>query len=136
MYVFKAHSQSFNSCLTWSHALSLFHQYLLFYVSQEFLSGLDIVHRDLACRNILVGENKTLKISDFGLSRVVAQDEVYTLTNHGRLPLRWMAMESIFRREFTTASDVWSYGVVIWEICTLGERRAFDTTYIDHSHYN
>ena len=92
------------------------------------MSGLDIVHRDLACRNILVGENKTLKISDFGLSRVVAQDEVYTLTNHGRLPLRWMAMESIFRREFTTASDVWSYGVVIWEICTLGERRALNTT--------
>ena len=82
---------------------------------------MDIVHCDLACRNILMGENKTLKISDFGLSRMVAQDEVYILTNHGQLPLRWMALESIFRREFTTATDVWSFGVVIWEICTLGE---------------
>ena len=78
------------------------------------------MHRDLACRNILVGEEKQLKISDFGLSRVVPQDEVYTLTNHGRLPLRWMALESIFQREFTSASDVWSYGIVLWEICTMG----------------
>ena len=85
------------------------------------MSGLGIVHRDLACRNILVGEKMTLKISDFGLSRVVGQDEVYTLTNHGRLPLRWMALESIFRRQFTTASDVWSFGVTVWEICTLGK---------------
>ena len=73
----------------------------------------------------------TLKISDFGLSRIVGQDEVYTLTNHGRLPLRWMAMESIFRRQFTTASDVWSFGVTIWEICTLGKSK--DTMNIKHS---
>ena len=82
-----------------------------------------IVHRDLACRNILIDEKKILKISDFGLSRIVGQNEVYTLTNYGRLPLRWMALESIFHREFNSASDVWSFGVVLWEICTMGETR-------------
>ena len=89
-------------------------------IMQEFLSSLDIVHRDLACRNILVGEKKTLKISDFGMSRLVPADEVYVITSNGLLPLRWMAIESILHREFTTASDVWSYGIVLWEICTLG----------------
>ncbi len=88
---------------------------------KEFLNGLDIIHRDLACRNILVTSDRALKISDFGLARTVPQDEVYTLTNHGRLPIRWMALESIFQREFTSASDVWSYGVVLWEICTMGK---------------
>lgn len=88
---------------------------------QEYLSSLGIIHRDLASRNILVGKEKNLKISDFGLSRVVLHDMVYKLTNHGRLPLRWMALESIFQRKFTTSSDVWSYGVVLWEICTMGK---------------
>lgn len=92
---------------------------------QEFLAGLDIVHRDLACRNILIGEKKHLKISDFGMSRLVPADEVYVPTSHGLLPLRWMAAESIFHREFTIASDSWSYGVVLWEICTLGMCVAF-----------
>ena len=88
---------------------------------QEYLASLDIVHRDLACRNILVGENKSLKISDFGMSREVAGDEIYVKTTKGRLPWKWMAIESIINREFTSASDVWAYGVVLWEIATLGE---------------
>ena len=89
--------------------------------TQEYLSDLDIIHCDLACRNILVGDNKKLKISDFGMSRYVPTDEVYVPTTHGLLPIRWLAKESIFQREFTSASDMWSYGIVLWEICTMGK---------------
>ena len=70
---------------------------------QKFLSELGIVHRDLACRNVLVGENKVLKISDFGLAR---ENDIYIKTTDGKLPLRWMAVESIVDRVFTTKSDV------------------------------
>ncbi len=77
-----------------------------------------------------MGESKNLKISDFGMSRYVANEEAYVLTSHGQLPLRWIAPESIFRREFTSSSDVWSYGVVLWEISTLGESMHCGTVYI------
>ena len=85
----------------------------------SYLSGIGIVHRDLACRNILVDEGKVLKITDFGLSRETK--EIYTQSSHVRVPFKWMAIESIVAREYTSASDVWSYGVVLWEIGTLGE---------------
>lgn len=86
---------------------------------------MEIIHRDLACRNVLVGDGKALKIADFGLSRIVAEGDAYVKTTTGRLPIKWMAIESINDRVYTTQSDVWSLGVVLWEIATLGEHRIF-----------
>ncbi len=64
-------------------------------------------------------KGKELRITDFGMSRAV--DEIYVQQSRGRVPLKWMALESILTRQFTSASDVWSYGVCLWEIGTMGE---------------
>ncbi|XP_046877333.1 ephrin type-A receptor 7 isoform X3 [Hypomesus transpacificus] len=93
----------------------------------RYLSDMGYVHRDLAARNILVNSNLVCKVSDFGLSRVIDDDAeaVYTTTG-GKIPVRWTATEAIQYRKFTSASDVWSYGIVMWEVMSYGERPYWD----------
>ncbi|KAM9339405.1 ephrin type-A receptor 7 isoform 1-T1 [Symphorus nematophorus] len=115
----------------------------------RYLSDMGYVHRDLAARNILVNSNLVCKVSDFGLSRVIDDDPeaVYTTTGRmqdvmnlifapaidlhfteqgGKIPVRWTAPEAIQYRKFTSASDVWSYGIVMWEVMSYGERPYWD----------
>ncbi|ESO91241.1 hypothetical protein LOTGIDRAFT_105485, partial [Lottia gigantea] len=90
----------------------------------KYLSEMGYVHRDLAARNILVNESLVCKVADFGLSREIETDNTdgaYT-TKGGKIPVRWTAPEAIAYRKFTSSSDVWSYGVVMWEIMSYGER--------------
>ncbi|XP_068709972.1 fibroblast growth factor receptor 3-like isoform X1 [Montipora foliosa] len=86
----------------------------------EYLSSKKCIHRDLAARNILVGEENTLKIADFGLARDVHQIDYYRKTTDGRLPVKWMALEALFDRVYTIQSDVWAFGILVWEIVTFG----------------
>ncbi|XP_033101950.1 uncharacterized protein LOC117105051 isoform X2 [Anneissia japonica] len=88
-----------------------------------YISSLNIIHRDLAARNILVNENLVCKISDFGLSRQACEftDTYVKSAKRARLPVRWMAYEAIFEGIYTSKSDVWSYGVLLWEIVTQGD---------------
>ncbi|XP_031654553.1 ephrin type-A receptor 3, partial [Oncorhynchus kisutch] len=89
----------------------------------KYLSDMGYVHRDLAARNILVNSNLVCKVSDFGLSRVLEDDpEAAYTTRGGKIPIRWTAPEAISYRKFTSASDAWSYGIVLWEVMSYGER--------------
>ncbi|XP_044055094.1 ephrin type-B receptor 3-like isoform X2 [Siniperca chuatsi] len=107
----------------------------------KYLSDMNYVHRDLAARNILVNSNLVCKVSDFGLSRFLEDDptdptytsSLYFMLTYsfaypqgGKIPIRWTAPEAIAYRKFTSASDVWSYGIVMWEVMSYGERPYWD----------
>uniref|UniRef100_A0A8C2ENX9 receptor protein-tyrosine kinase n=1 Tax=Cyprinus carpio TaxID=7962 RepID=A0A8C2ENX9_CYPCA len=95
----------------------------------KYLCDMNYVHRDLAARNILVNSNLVCKVSDFGLSRFLeddTSDPTYTSALGGKIPIRWTAPEAIQYRKFTSSSDVWSYGIVMWEVMSYGERPYWD----------
>ncbi|KZC04523.1 Muscle, skeletal receptor tyrosine protein kinase, partial [Dufourea novaeangliae] len=87
-----------------------------------YLSGQRFVHRDLACRNCLVGFDLVVKIADFGMSRDVYTCDYYKIGGSRLLPVRWMSPESVMYGRFTLESDVWSFGVVLWEVYSLGKQ--------------
>ncbi|XP_059573812.1 ephrin type-B receptor 4 isoform X2 [Alligator mississippiensis] len=95
-----------------------------------YLAETGYVHRDLAARNVLLSAQLVCKVSDFGLSRFLEDDSsadpTYTSTLGGKIPIRWTAPEAIAFRKFTSASDVWSYGIVMWEVMSYGERPYWD----------
>ncbi|XP_037114868.1 discoidin domain-containing receptor 2 [Syngnathus acus] len=91
----------------------------------RYLASLNFVHRDLATRNCLLDRRLTIKIADFGMSRNLYSSDYYRIQGRAVLPIRWMAWESILLGKFTTSSDVWAFGVTLWEIFTLCKEQPY-----------
>ncbi|XP_032288741.1 tyrosine kinase receptor Cad96Ca isoform X2 [Drosophila virilis] len=86
----------------------------------DYLTSRGIIHRDLAARNILITDDHTCKVADFGFARDIITSKIYERKSEGKLPIRWMATESLYDNIFSIKSDIWSFGILMWEIVTLG----------------
>uniref|UniRef100_G3P7M8 non-specific protein-tyrosine kinase n=1 Tax=Gasterosteus aculeatus aculeatus TaxID=481459 RepID=G3P7M8_GASAC len=116
---------SLKSYLASAEGLMLTSAHLIYMGSQiaegmAYLEDRNIVHRDLAARNILVGDDLVCKVADFGLARII-KDSVYTASRNTKIPVRWTAPEAAIHQKFSVKSDVWSFGVLLYEMMSRGK---------------
>ncbi|CAG7666341.1 unnamed protein product, partial [Allacma fusca] len=115
---FKSRSYDVGKIITKSDLISWSQQIA---AGMEYLGSMKVIHGDLATRNVLLFHGNIAKITDFGLSRKLYENSIYSKKNQGPLPWRWMALESLRDMVFSSKSDVWSFGVTVWEIFTFAE---------------